>query len=706
MTPLPYLAFDTETEVIEGPRDRVPRMATLQVSNGRRHVVLRPDQTEDFLLPLLLDRNGPPFLVGWNISFDWAVVLEVLKRPDLRRAWWSMMADGRFRDAMLLDFLVRLSDPSGAAFDLRNLGQAAKSHGMHADKDFEGRLRFGELLDKSPEEWAATPQEWFDYAVTDVVVTHALYGRLHEQALAKDPRHGVPHGPLTEGLQLRAAVALDICGRNGFAVNQEAAHAARTRLKSDIDALVERLDALAPGAFKRYKIKSRAGELMVHSTTGVPSLNLPVMRGALEAMCRAEGIDPDSLPRTEKSRELTTALDPWKEAAGHTDLVATWAELQAKCKLHQFLCQIDGRDSLHASYQPLKRTGRTSCRQPNIQNMPREAWLRGLFVPRPGHKLAIVDYSAIELVTLAAVCLDRYGESVLAEQITAGRDPHAYTAALVQEVDYFDFLKWKTDPARKEEFKTLRQAAKAVNFGVPGGLGAVKLAAYARANYGVTLTPDQAKTLREKLVTGVYPELSKYLADEPADRLAANLNRPRHAVDACFAHHLGRPPFPGFYTLLDKVVAGNNFKANGDRIADSLRTAMWDGLEELTRGTPLHAQVIRFRGNQHLWRALMGGTAVTLTGRVRAGLSYTECRNTPFQGLAADGAKVALWRLTEDGYRVVAFVHDEIVCEVPAASAARDLADIERVMIESMSSVLGCGIPVKVEGKVSDRWEK
>ena len=55
----------------------------------------------------------------------------------------------------------------------------------------------------------------------------------------------------------------------------------------------------------------------------------------------------------------------------------------------------------------------------------------------------------------------------------------------------------------------------------------------------------------------------------------------------------------------------------------------------------------------------------TLTGRVRGRVGFTQARNTPFQGLAADGAKLALWALIRAGYRVVAFIHDEIIVELP-----------------------------------------
>ena len=70
-------------------------------------------------------------------------------------------------------------------------------------------------------------------------------------------------------------------------------------------------------------------------------------------------------------------------------------------------------------------------------------------------------------------------------------------------------------------------------------------------------------------------------------------------------------------------------------------------------------------GSPELKRQILDLTDVqTRTGRIRAACTYTAARNTPFQGLAADGTKIALYRLKEAGYRVSNFIHDEFVIEL------------------------------------------
>ena len=97
-----------------------------------------------------------------------------------------------------------------------------------------------------------------------------------------------------------------------------------------------------------------------------------------------------------------------------------------------------------------------------------------------------------------------------------------------------------------------------------------------------------------------------------------------------------------------------------------------------------------------------------MTGRIRGNVSYTQARNTPFQSLASDGAKRALGRLVLGGYRVVGFVHDEVLIELPDQGDYVDRSAVEAVvtiMIESMQEMTG-DVPVKCEYTVSDRWSK
>jgi len=104
------------------------------------------------------------------------------------------------------------------------------------------------------------------------------------------------------------------------------------------------------------------------------------------------------------------------------------------------------------------------------------------------------------------------------------------------------------------------------------------------------------------------------------------------------------------------------------------------------------------------------------TGRVRGGLGYCDGCNTVFQGLTADGAKNAMNRICREMYlepgaplfgtRLVAFIYDEFLVEVPlgidtAAVAGR----LHAHMVEGMKE-LTPDIPVSVELAMMYNWNK
>lgn len=98
-------------------------------------------------------------------------------------------------------------------------------------------------------------------------------------------------------------------------------------------------------------------------------------------------------------------------------------------------------------------------------------------------------------------------------------------------------------------------------------------------------------------------------------------------------------------------------------------------------------------------------THSTLTGRIRAKASYTAYLNTGFQGLAADGAKIALFYLDKEGVDTVAFVHDEIVSEVPNENIDHCLEIQETIMVKGMRQVIP-DVEVRVESQVANHYCK
>ena len=110
--------------------------------------------------------------------------------------------------------------------------------------------------------------------------------------------------------------------------------------------------------------------------------------------------------------------------------------------------------------------------------------------------------------------------------------------------------------------------------------------------------------------------------------------------------------------------------------------------------------------SQDFWNVPFGeNTVYTLTGRARANCSYTAYLNTKFQGLCADGAKLALYEVDKAGYKIVAFIHDQIMVEAPKSLSLDTLNTVSQIMIESMQEVIP-DVKISVEGEILERWKK
>jgi len=127
-------------------------------------------------------------------------------------------------------------------------------------------------------------------------------------------------------------------------------------------------------------------------------------------------------------------------------------------------------DHIHADFvQYGTVTGRFSCREPNLQNIPRPSsdlgrMVRGAFISEEGGKLIVADYGQIELVVLAHYL----GQGKLYDGFIQGIDPHTMTAAMV--------LGKRPEEITKDE---RQRFGKTLNFAVVYGAGINKVAALA-----------------------------------------------------------------------------------------------------------------------------------------------------------------------------------------------------------------------------------
>ena len=141
-------------------------------------------------------------------------------------------------------------------------------------------------------------------------------------------------------------------------------------------------------------------------------------------------------------------------------------------------------------------TGRTSCTDPNLQQVPRDPIIRNLVGAPEGWSVVEIDYSQAEL-RIAAIMS---GDETMKRIYQTGGDIHTHTYEMItgEKVSNDKYIK-----------KEQRKKAKAVNFGFVYGMGWRKFKIYARDNYGVDLTDKEAEQWRERFFQA-YHSLPKW----------------------------------------------------------------------------------------------------------------------------------------------------------------------------------------------------
>lgn len=209
--------------------------------------------------------------------------------------------------------------------------------------------------------------------------------------------------------------------------------------------------------------------------------------------------DADRIRAALAARGLAVSSIAGKALAAHAGdpMVAELGRYRRSAGLYWGICrplqQATKGARARATFDPLGcATGRMTASRPNLLSIPKDPAYRRCIVPRPGHRLVVADYSAIELRILAAVT----GDPALQQVFREGHDPHAATAARL--------FGNATDAVTKDE----RQAGKAVNFGFAYGMGPANFVEHAH-DYGVELTVEQAHAHRAAFFAA-YPGIAAW----------------------------------------------------------------------------------------------------------------------------------------------------------------------------------------------------
>jgi len=525
----PSAGLDCETYLIQPGRAAPPLVVCgYERPDGTRDVVVQKEHAAWFLAwtERLLAEKTP--LAGHNVSaFDFCVIAaDAYERHGdemgdrvLRRIF-DLLDAGLVEDTLLRERLIDLAEgtlgrdftdvtkdgnPRRKSYSLKSL---AKRY-LDVDLDKTSWRTGYAALDGVP--LSAWPQGARDYVIDDVNVARRV-------ADAQAQRAGVWRIP-NSAEQSKAAFSFQLLSSWGMRTDAQAVR----QYDADLDREARRFQ----------RVVQREGLIRSNGTKDTKRVHALVEKAYDDA-----GLE---VPRTETGQVSTAgavlediALIRLRAAGGtvtykpdgsvdETSLfdepLYAYSQLVSIQKLQGTYLPVlyaGIHKPINAGFETILETGRSSWFNPNITNLPRggsktllqrlQARVREAFVPPPGYLLCSVDYDTIELRTLAQVCLWLVGRSKLADALNEGLDPHLMLAAdQFLHAPYEEVLKRKRDKDVVEK----RTLSKAVNFGLPGGMGSESFRDFAKASYDVILSSDEAKALKTKWLAQ-WPEMTDY----------------------------------------------------------------------------------------------------------------------------------------------------------------------------------------------------
>lgn len=438
------VAFDLETTGLDSRRNRI---RLLSVSDGNRSLVLDAFEHDiRQVLPYLRDK----ILIAHNAAFDLGFLWEA-GLTDLPETICTV----------LLALLVTAGEGEGShGFPLVNL-QACVQRWLKRElpKELQNSDWSGPLSD-----------EQVEYARRDARVLIPLYNQLAKELVRLRLVQ-------VSDIELRALPAFVWMAQSGVPFNRSAWEALTEKASRQKDRLGRELDAKAPikgneGLFGAVEYWNWDSPQQVQEVLSQLGFDVGTTNDAQLALINH--------PFAEQLRDFRHQSQLVKMYGAHWLAAATIA---------------GGR--LYPSWKQIgAASGRTSCKEPNCQQIPRDevdgkVVYRTCFEAAPGKVLVKADYSTLQMRIAAKWANDQ----ALIKTFREGGDPHTATAQA---------LLGKQDVSKGD-----RQIAKSANFALLFGAGAEGLRIYAKTTYGLNLTEKEAVRHRSRFFE-VYNGLARW----------------------------------------------------------------------------------------------------------------------------------------------------------------------------------------------------
>jgi DNA polymerase-1 len=363
-----------------------------------------------------------------------------------------------------LAFLARMGlIPTGKVYDTMLLSQILTAGTLDRNTLAAcGQRYLGQTIDKAEQKaaWSGTLTEaQLSYAASDVEILVPLLKALTE----KIKEAGLVE---TAKIEHRCVAPVAWMSRQGVALDKDAWQALAAAAHEEAERLRLELDRSA---------LPKPGQMFAAWNWDSPQ---QVQQALALAGCEVKNTADDTLAAID--HPLAELLRRYREAS---KLSGTYGSA--------WLSHVRDDGRVYPHWRQIgAASGRMSCSDPNMQQLPRGAYRRCIVAP-PGRVLVKADYSQIELRIAAKVS----GDKALLEAYQQGEDLHTRTARTVLGIH--------------EVTKQHRQLAKALNFGLLYGMGARGFRQYAKSQYGVALSEEEAGRYRSAFFRS-YPGLAAW----------------------------------------------------------------------------------------------------------------------------------------------------------------------------------------------------
>ncbi len=370
------------------------------------------------VLSILNDKLSNKKFIGQNIKYDYIV---------LKNA--GVHLNNIYFDTMIASYLL---DPDQHHHSLDRLAKKFLNYTMQSYSNLmkeTNKQYFDELDIKS----AAF------YSVEDVVCTFAI----KEKLLPLIKQNNLYS--LFKNIELPLIKVLANMEMNGIYVNLELLNSILNKFNKEITEIEKQIYNIVGYQFNINSTK-QLGEILFNQ------MKLPTIRKTKTGF----STDVKVLKQLADKHILPKLILEYRQLS---KLVSTYLS-----PLKDFISKKTGL--IHPSFnQTIAATGRLSCSNPNLQNIPirteRGKKIREIFQARTKKNILIsADYSQIELRVLAHLS----GDENLIESFKNATDFHRKTAALIYNID------------EKDVSAEMRRHAKTINFGIIYGMSAFSLA--------------------------------------------------------------------------------------------------------------------------------------------------------------------------------------------------------------------------------------